>query len=157
MLNNLAGLFRNYSAGLDPDFVMGCKMMRADASKPPRTRSSAGPQRDAPAAGARAPDSTLSPEKPDSNTRHNSQNPDGKNPSKPFYLPLRTHLFPSYKVDRGGSRTFSQKNRSFFPDWEPPLFFDHNAPPDLPEVPDNLLISRFFTFKGTRLNCTVFS
>jgi hypothetical protein len=51
---------------------------------------------------------------------------------------------------------FPQKTGSIFPDQEPPLFFGRNAPPDLPEVLDNLLVSRFFTLKGTRLNMPVF-
>ena len=49
------------------------------------------------------------------------------------------------------------KTGSLFPDQEPPLFFDHNAPPGQPEVPDNLQNHQFFTPKRTRLNCTVFS
>ena len=37
---------------------------------------------------------------------------------------------------KGRSQVFSRKNRVVFPDQEPPLFFGHNAPPGLPEVPD---------------------
>jgi hypothetical protein len=51
---------------------------------------------------------------------------------------------------------FPGKTGPFFPVQKPPLFFGRNAHPDLPEIPDNLLISRFFTLKGTRLNMPVF-
>jgi len=51
---------------------------------------------------------------------------------------------------------FSKKTGSLFPDQEPPLFFGRNAIPGTPGVPHNLLNFPFFTFKGTRLNCTVF-
>jgi hypothetical protein len=53
-------------------------------------------------------------------------------------------------------RHFPQKTGSIFPGKKSPLFFDRNAPPALPEVPDNLLISRFFTPKGRPLNAPVF-
>jgi hypothetical protein len=35
-------------------------------------------------------------------------------------------------------RSFLKKTGTIFPGEEPPLFFGRNAPPDLPEVPDNL-------------------
>ena len=52
---------------------------------------------------------------------------------------------------------FQEKNRPFFPVQEPPLFFGHTALLGIPDVPDDLLDSHFFTFKGKPLKCTVFS
>jgi len=54
-------------------------------------------------------------------------------------------------------RNFPGKPDHVFPDQEPPLFFDRNALPGIGKIPDNLLISRFFTITGRPLNCTVSS
>jgi len=51
---------------------------------------------------------------------------------------------------------FPGKTDRIFPDQEPPLFFGRIALPDTGEIPDNLLISCFFTITGRPLNCTVF-
>jgi hypothetical protein len=54
-------------------------------------------------------------------------------------------------------RHFPGKPDRVFPDQKPPLFFDRNALSGIGEIPNNLLISRFFTITGRPLNCTVFS
>ena len=109
-----------------------------------------------PCGGARAPESTLSPENPESNTHRESRTSDSKT-SQNHRIPLSgCPCFPHMRPVEADPRCFSQKTGSFFPDQEPPLFFGHSAPPGIPEVPDNLLNLPFSAIKGRPLNCTVF-
>jgi hypothetical protein len=71
----------------------------------------------------------------------------------PFGYPCFHHTKPM-ETDPG---SFPRKTGSLFPDQEPPLFFGHIVIPGHSRVPHDQLIVPFFTIKGTRLNCTVFS
>lgn len=66
-------------------------------------------------------------------------------------------LFAPYENPGGKSTAFSPKKYPLFPAREPPLFFGRNAPPALPDIPDNLRFSRFFTITGRPLKAPVFS
>jgi len=51
---------------------------------------------------------------------------------------------------------FPKKTGSFFPDQEPPLFFGRNAPPGIPEVPDNLADQPVFHAQRNAAKCAGF-
>jgi|GEM_PF-5748262 hypothetical protein len=83
--------------------------------------------------------------------------PDGKilqnHGIPPFGHPYLHHTKPM-EADPG---SFPRKTGSLFPAQELPLFFGHIFIPGHSSVPHDQLIVPFFTIKGTRLNCTVFS
>ena len=134
-------------------YIFGKDRSTANPIQPSVTLSQPG---DARAAGARAPESTLSPENPESNTHRESRTSDSKTSQNHRIPPSGCPCFPHMRPVEADPRCFSQKTGSFFPDQEPPLFFGHSAPPGIPEVPDNLLNLPFSAIKGRPLNCTVF-
>jgi hypothetical protein len=63
---------------------------------------------------------------------------DDKTPQNCHIPPFGYPWFQHMVLMDEDHRYFPKKTGTIFPGKEPPLFFCRNAPPDLPEVPDNL-------------------